>query len=418
LLIRFSSHKLGPNLFPKHIQSGHKRWSLPLIVTKTLDPFTRHLRPLKAEDPAPHPRAEIIDAAPAAQAPYAHGIKDFFMPAEWAQHQQCWMGWPCRLATFGGDLTQAYSAYAAVANAIAEFEPVTMLVPPHDVQQARRYLSSGVTIAEAALSDSWLRDTAPCFVMDAGGRHLAGVDWGFNAWGGNYPLAQCAADAGLAAWILGRMGIARFAPPLIAEGGAFCVDGEGTALTTSDVMLNPNRNPHLSPAEIAASVKTALGVQELVWLPGSYEQDETDGHVDEVACFVKPGQVVHLAAHLDEDPVNAARFAANIGLLRQSTDAKGRSFEVVTVKGPPPRYHHGVRLTLSYINFYIANGAIIMPAFGALEDAAAKAQLAELFAGRQIIQLSAEASLAIVGGGGGIHCITQQQPALLGGREL
>ncbi len=327
------------------------------------------------------------------------------MPAEWEPHAQCWMAWPRRAQTFPNGLHAAFEAYAKVANKLAECEPVTMLVSREGQAEARRRLSSAITLLDIPTSDSWTRDTAPSFVVSADGK-LGGVDWRFNAWGGNYPDHQ--ADASLAQAILAHLGAERFASPLTFEGGALSVDGLGTLLTTLPVALNPNRNPGWTQAQAEAEF-AKLGVRQTIWLPGIYEDDETDGHVDEVACFVRPGLVLHLACSTPADP-NYAAFAANIRALRAATDATGRALEVVTIPQPAQRVEqNGVRLTLSYLNFLIANGTILAPAFGVPEDDTARGILADLFPDRRVMQVPV---LDIVRGGGGIHCITQQQPAV------
>ncbi len=330
------------------------------------------------------------------------------MPAEWETQAGCWMAWPCRAETFAHNgLAAARAAYATVANAIAAYEPVTMLCAAEQQAEARRLLDSSITLLDVPVSDSWTRDTAPTFVVSSDGKRLGGVDWRFNAWGGNY--VDCAADAGLAQAILQHLGATCLASALTFEGGALSVDGQGTLLTTSPVALNPNRNPGWTPSAIEAEF-AALGVTRTIWLPGIYEQDETDGHVDEVACFIQPGLVLHLHCADAADP-NHAAFAANINALRTADDAQGRRLEVVTIPQPAQRWEQaGVRLTLSYLNFLIANGLVLAPAFGVPEDDAARGILAELFPDRRVVQVPV---MDIVRGGGGIHCITQQQPALL-----
>jgi agmatine deiminase len=329
------------------------------------------------------------------------------MPAEWEPHAACWMAWPCRAETFSANgLTAARQAYARVANSISAFEPVTMLCASAEQAEARQMLSGAVTLLDLPTNDSWTRDTAPSFVVSGDGRQLGGVDWRFNAWGGNYP--DCAADAALAQTLLHTLGAVHLPSALTFEGGALSVDGEGTLLTTAPVALNANRNPGWQAAQVEAAF-APLGVSRTVWLPGTYEQDETDGHVDEVACFVRPGLVLHLQCTDSSDP-NSRAFAKNIALLNETVDAQGRHLQVATIPQPRLRLEQdGVRLTLSYLNFLIANGLVLAPSFGVPEDDAARGILAELFPDRRVVQIPV---LDIVRGGGGIHCITQQQPAL------
>lgn len=330
----------------------------------------------------------------------------FFMPAEWAPHARCWMAWPCHADTWttAGGLADARRAYAAVARAIARFEPVVMVARPQDAVEARRTLGDAADVLAVDISDSWTRDTGPTFLVDGAGR-LAGVDWGFNAWGMNY--TGFAADARLARRILAEAGAQRFVGPMILEGGAISVDGEGTVLTTEQCLLNPNRNPHLTKADIEAILGAYLGAEKVLWLKQGLENDETDGHVDEVAAFTAPGRVVVLESRDPADP-NTAVLAENIAILRSATDARGRPLEVLTLPQPSLRRHgpHG-RLTLSYANFYIANGGVIVPAYDDPMDREAERVLRHAFPDREVVMVPA---LAIAAGGGNIHCITQQEP--------
>jgi len=327
----------------------------------------------------------------------------FRMPAEWAPHAGCYMAWPCREPLWGDGLQAAREAYAAVATAISKFEPLTMLVRPDLMTGARELLPASVTVADMPLNDSWARDFLPTFVTNDAGQ-VAGANWRFNCWGNNFP--DYAEDAQVAERLLDRLGARRFAAPFVLEGGAFHVDGEGTILTTEECLLNPNRNPGLSKAEIEANLKAWLGGETVVWLGQGYEGDDTDGHIDEIACFAAPGKVLLLDC---EDPadVNYARVQDNIRRLELTKDARGRALEVIKLPQPKRRDFDGLRLTLSYTNFYIANGGIVMSAFDDPADAKAKEIIARCFPDREIIQLNA---LPITRGGGGIHCITQQLP--------
>ena len=321
----------------------------------------------------------------------------FWMPAEWAPHAACWMGWPCRAEVFG-DRRGARAAFAETARRIAEFEKVFMLARPEDAAGARRQLGGAAEVLECPLNDSWLRDFGPTFLKNAAGE-TAGVDWRFNAWGEKY--APYDLDGAVAKRILAHAGARRFCAPLVMEGGAFHTDGEGTALATEQCLLHPNRNPSMGREEIEKYLREYLGAHKIIWLAGDERDDETDGHVDQVACFAAPGTV--LAVSPQGDKV----LTENIRRLRAATDARGRKLKTVEMPRPEVRENEKPLLA-SYINFYLANGAVIMPSFGAAEDDAAKAILAEVFPRRKIEQVPA---VEIVKGGGGIHCITQQQPA-------
>lgn len=332
----------------------------------------------------------------------------FAMPAEWMPHQRCFIAWPCHEGTFGpvGSARRkaAYAAYAEVARAIAQFEPVTMLANSSQVAEASHMCGAEVSVMPIPLTDSWTRDTGPSFLVDGKGR-LAGVDWRFNAWGGNYPEHHD--DAALAGRLLSSLKLPRYAAPFFMEGGAVHVDGKGTALVTASVLLNPNRNPDLTQQTMERHLHDYLGADTVIWLPGGLEDDETDGHVDNVACFLAPGVVAILDTD-DKNDGNYTALKANKAHLAKSKDAQGQLLEIVSLYQPPRQIGlNGRRLALSYINFYFANGGIVMPSFDHPADNDAYKKLQHYCSDRRIIQVPAQ---AIVEGGGGIHCITQQMP--------
>ncbi|QCO13834.1 agmatine deiminase family protein [Azospirillum brasilense] len=330
----------------------------------------------------------------------------FTMPGEWERHTRCWMAWPCRPETWPeGAFDAAAAAYTDVARAISRFEPVTMVCDPADVADASLACGPGVEILPLPISDSWIRDTGPSFVTDGKGQ-VAGVHWRFNAWGGNYQ--DSAKDQQVGRLMLDHLGLRCFEAPLVMEGGSFHVDGEGTLLTTEQCLLNPNRNPNLGKAEIEALLKEHLGISSVIWLGEGYQDDETDGHIDEIALFVKPGVVMAITTD-DPGDANFKAFQDNLDRLKRARDAQGRELEVIPVRQPARRDENGVRLTLSYTNLYIANGGIVMPAFEDPADDEAFRIVRRAFPDREVVQVPA---LDIVRGGGGIHCITQQQPAV------
>lgn len=329
----------------------------------------------------------------------------FFMPAEWHPHERCWMAWPCHLQTWSKiGLHKARLAYARVAQAIAQYEPVIMLVNPGDEESAKNLCGHGITLFSLPINDSWTRDTGPTFLLDQA-HHLAGVDWIHNAWGGDYQ--DCALDNQIASAIIKQTSGLSFSAPLVMEGGSFHVDGEGTILTSRECLLHDNRNPQLSQHQIENYLCDFLGAQKVIWLNKGLIGDKTNGHIDEIACFIAPGKVLCLSTQDQKDP-NYASLHENFELLKSTTDAKGRKLEVHTVAQPPATYLDGERLTLSYINFYLANNGLVMPAFGhEKQDKAAYQLFTQLFPNYQITQIDA---LDVFAGGGGIHCITQQQP--------
>ncbi|MGH6620227.1 MAG: agmatine deiminase family protein [Alphaproteobacteria bacterium] len=327
----------------------------------------------------------------------------FRMPAEWAAHERCWMAWPCRAELWGGGLADARAAYAAVARAIAVFEPVTMIAREGDAAAAGAQCGPSVAIMTAPIDDSWMRDIGPTFVVGSGGE-VAGVSWGFNAWGRKYRGFDD--DAALAGLLLDRLGVRRFDAPFVLEGGAIHSDGEGTVLTTESVLLNPNRRMAGSRDAAEDLLRDWIGAEKVIWLPAGLVEDETDGHIDNVACFAAPGRVLALTAPSPSDP-NHAALAANLALLSAERDARGRRIDVVPLKQTTQVDTAGRPLAASYINFYIANDGIVMPSFASGEDGTAAATVRVAFPGRRVVQVDAR---PIIRGGGGIHCITQQQP--------
>ena len=331
----------------------------------------------------------------------------FRMPAEWESHSRCWMAWPCRESAWANGMEAASQAYADVAEAIAAFEPVTMIARPELTASVSLYnAGKAFSVLPMPQDDSWTRDHGPTFLVDGKG-NLGGVAWRFNGWGETVP--DYAQDARMAARILEHVSARAFASSLVTEGGALHVDGEGTGLVCETALLDPARNPGLSRDEIEAELKSFLGLDKLIWLPAGLEDDETRGHVDNIACFARPGVVLAVAC---DDPADAnhAITQANLEILRAATDAKGRTLEVLTLPQPKRRDRKdGRRLTLSYVNFYIANGGVVMPAFADSADKAAYKVVSAAFPDREVVQV--EVSELLVGGGG-IHCITQQQPAV------
>jgi agmatine deiminase len=328
----------------------------------------------------------------------------FVMPPEWAPHERCWMAWPCRAEHWGERLAAARQAHAEVAKAIAGFEPVTMIARPDLAAEASVQCGQGIPVLPLDYDDSWIRDTAPTFVRNAEGL-LAGIDWPFNGYGERSP--EYAQDAALAEKICRRLKLPRFAGPIVLEGGAVHVDGEGTALVCAESVLDPRRNPGLDRSEAETTLRDYLGVETVIWLAQGLVDDASGGHVDNLACFAGPGRVLALAGGEADDP-NRPILEDNLARLRAARDAKGRELEVIEIQQPAARHREdGRRLTASYINFYLANGAIIVPIFGDPADAAAFHAIQAAFPDRQIVEVEAA---DLIYGGGGIHCITQQQP--------
>jgi agmatine deiminase len=325
------------------------------------------------------------------------------MPAEWEPHERCLMAWPVRAEVWGEWLEEARSDYATIATTIARFEPVLMLAPPGEVAEARERCGAAVEVIEFELDDSWTRDTGPLIVRDEAGE-LIGVDFEFNGWGGKYvPFDR---DATLAARVLERLGIPRQPVDCVLEGGAITVDGEGTLVTTTSAVLNENRNPGRSRAELSSLLGTHLGAREVIWLDsGLIEDRDTDGHVDNVCHFVAPGRVL---VQTEPDPAkpNHARLQSNADQLRATTDAAGRTLEVTELPYLP-YLPDELPTVVPYLNFYLANGAVIVPVTGLAEDAAALELIGAVLPGREVVAVP---GATLARGGGGVHCITLQVP--------
>jgi agmatine deiminase len=324
----------------------------------------------------------------------------FRMPAEWAPHERTIMCWPARETMWREHFAQAEAAHAEVANAIAAFEPVLMAADPRHVAEARRRCGENVEVVELPIDDSWARDSGPIFVLGEDGAR-AGVDFGFNSWGEKFTPYDD--DARFAARVLELLGEPRRdATGFVLEGGSITVDGEGTLITTEQCLLEENRNPQLTREEIEAELRAQLGAERVIWLGlGLVEDDDTDGHVDNICAFVAPGKVV-LQTVTDEANPNYAPCQENLRRLRAA------GLEVVELPWLP--YAEGAEqpTVVPYTNFYLCNGAVIVPTRGTETDDEALALLGSLYPGREVVGVAGE-TLAL--GGGGVHCITQQVPA-------
>ncbi len=330
----------------------------------------------------------------------------FTMPAETSVHECCWMGWPVLPLAWRGEHDDAKAAIARLANLISGCEPVRLLVPDDLKSEARRLCSSSVDLVTMDIDDGWLRDSGPTFVKNGSGG-LAVVDWEFNGWG-DMEFAEWHKDAKVASRIADLLSLPLYRPGIVNEGGAIHVDGEGTVLCTRPTILDPCRNPELSEAEASEVLCESLGCSRVLWLDKGYEQDETKGHIDIVASFVSPGKVMHLDCDDPSDP-NYRVFKKNISDLESMTDAMGRQIEVIRVPQPTTFFEGDRRLDLSHQNYYPANGAIVLPRFDTAEDEAAREIFSREFPDREILWF--DDPHILFHGGGGIHCLTQQQPS-------
>jgi agmatine deiminase len=360
---------------------------------------------------------------PLQSTPAADGYR---MPGEFEPHAGCWMAWPERPDNWRLGAKPAQHAFAAVAEAINVSEPVSVGVSDAQFEHCRALLPPSIRVVELSTDDAWIRDTGPSFVIDRAGARRA-VDWRFNAWGGlqgglYFPWDR---DDRVAAKIAEIERAGRYRAPIILEGGSIHVDGEGTVLTTEECLLNANRNPELSREQIEAVLFDYLGAEKTIWLGDGVFNDETDGHVDNIACFARPGVVLLTWADDREDPQHAISRAAEERLLA-ATDARGRSIEVVRLPSPGPIVitedeargvdatpgtlprRAGDRMAASYANFYLANSRIVFPLLDERYDDQAAEILGAAFPDREIVGVPAR---EIILGGGNIHCITQQVPA-------
>ncbi|MET0290891.1 MAG: agmatine deiminase [Steroidobacteraceae bacterium] len=352
----------------------------------------------------------------------------YWMPAEYERHAATWMLWPSRQDNWRAGAQPAQKAFAAVATAISQFEPVTVGAPAAQYDFARALLPEAVRVVELSSDDAWMRDTGPTVVVNAAGKRR-GVDWQFNAWGGldgglYFPWDQ---DERVARKVCEIEGIDRYEAPLIMEGGAIHTDGEGTLLVTEQCLLNRNRNPQLDRATIEKHLRSYLGVTKIVWLGDGVIEDETDGHVDNLCCFARPGEVCLTWSDDPRDPQHRVSMDA-LERLKAARDARGRPFKVHKLPSPGPLKATreeadgvllrasakvrtaGNRLAGSYANFYICNGGIVMPLLDPRTDAQALAKLKRVFPKRRVVGVPGREILL---GGGNIHCITQQIPATI-----
>jgi len=332
-------------------------------------------------------------------------ITNYSMPAEWEEHQKTFIEWPVKSSMlYAEDYETVCAGYAGVINTICEFETVTVIVKNDSLEEARRVCSSQVQLLEIPHDDAWIRDNGPTFVRNTNDE-IAGIDWRFNAWGEKHPDFHL--DDMVAERLLDILDIPMYSSNIVLEGGSIHSDGDGTLLTTEQCLLNKNRNPYLTKTEIEAELKKCLGVKKIVWLAKGLSGDETDGHIDNAACFAPESRVL-LQACYDINDLNYNATIESRNILKRETDAATRKFNIIEIEQPPLVKYKGKRLPLSYINFYIVNGGIIMPVFGVSKtDEAAAAILRETFPERKIITFDAT---NIITEGGGIHCITQQMP--------
>ncbi|HYF05411.1 MAG TPA: agmatine deiminase family protein [Patescibacteria group bacterium] len=344
----------------------------------------------------------------------------FYMPAEWAEHEAVWMAWPHDPVTFPDRIPNVEKAWAKAIKALqdTDSEKVYLLVP--SAEESKRIAGflelQGVDISKVFMLvhdyvDVWLRDTAPTFLLSRDQKELAMVDWDFNAWGNKY--ADLLKDGDIRKKINSELGLKSFEPGVVMEGGGFEVNGKGTVMTTKQCLLNPNRNPNLSQAEIEAILKDYLGCTHIVWLDDGVEGDDTDGHIDDIARFVAPDTILYAYEEDVTDP-NHAVLEQNFKILQNAVDQDGNPFKLIRIpmpkdKGKQEVRGRTIRLPESYVNFYIANKAVLTPIFRTEYDAKALEILQSAFPERAVVPIDCSDWIY---GMGTLHCSSQQQPKL------
>lgn len=360
---------------------------------------------------------KVIDSNPRADG--------FYMPAEWSEHYGCILIFPERSDSWQYGAYAARKAFVKVCEAIAESEKMTVCASAAQYENARRMLPDNIRVVEMSSNDSWARDYAPTFVTN--GKEIRGINWSFNAWGGLYDglYFPWDKDDKMARKLCDLYDFDMYdMSGFVLEGGSIHVDGEGTCITTEACLLSKGRNPDMTREQIEDKLRECLGVSRIIWLKNGIYNDETNEHIDNICAFVKPGEVV-LAWTDDKNDPQYEMSKSCLDILENSTDAKGRKIKVHKLYLPKPvtiteqecegldtcdfqpTRTPGERLAASYVNFYISNGAVVMPFFGDPADEPAKEKLSELFPTRKIIPVYARDILI---GGGNIHCITQQIP--------
>ena len=343
------------------------------------------------------------------------GHPGLLMPAEWVPHRGTWLSWPHKEASWPGGFEPIPGIFAEIVRYLAPHEQVHINVGDAALEQSAREALRSAAVPTARVffhrhptNDAWCRDHGPVFVHReaAGRREEIILDWGYNAWGNKYPPYDL--DDVVPTRIGKELGIPVMSPGMVLEGGSIDLNGAGMLLTTEQCLLNPNRNPDLTRRQIEAALTQWLGVRKILWLGEGIEGDDTDGHVDDLTRFDDATTVVTVVEADPRDP-NAGPLRDNLARLRGMTDQDGRPLRVVELPMPPALHRDGQRLPASYANFYIANGVVLLPSFGAPSDERARTVLQNLFPTRRVVLINCT---DLVWGLGAIHCVTQQWPSL------
>lgn len=337
----------------------------------------------------------------------------YYFPAEFAPHEATWLSWPHKEASWPGKIKTIFPVYAEFVRRVAEGEAVRINVRDEAMkQQAIRHLAdAGANLARVEFffhptNDAWCRDHGPAFLLHRSEKKKAIVDWGYNAWGGKYPPHDL--DDVIPTRIAKHFHLPVFYPGIIMEGGAVEFNGNGTLLTTTSCLLNPNRNPHLNQHQIEQYLHDYYGVQQVLWLGDGIVGDDTDGHIDDLTRFVNENTVVTGVEH-DSSDENYAPLRENLKTLQTLRLINGQPLNIVELPMPGAVVYEDMRLPASYANFYIANRYVVVPTFRDKQDDRALQIVQSCFPDRTVIGLD---SWDIIWGLGSFHCLSQQEPAV------
>lgn len=342
----------------------------------------------------------------------------YTMPPEWAHHDATWLSWPHNVNSWPGKFEPVPDVFIEIVRFLCPHEEVHINVTGQEMEdEIRRLVQKSGIVRDAVpniyyhhnpTNDAWCRDHGPMFILreQNGNVEKAIVDWGYNAWGGKYPPFDF--DDVIPTKIAEKKGLPCFHPGIVMEGGSIDVNGKGCLLTTTSCLLNPNRNPHLSQAEIETYLKDYLGVTKILWLGDGIVGDDTDGHIDDISRFVNPTTIV---TTVEEDPEdeNYKPLQENLELLKTFTDQDGKPFNIVTIPMPPAVVYEDQRLPASYANFYIANNVVLVPTYRHENDARAIETLQKLFPTRRVQGIDC---VELIWGLGAIHCVSHEEPSL------
>jgi len=333
-------------------------------------------------------------------------------PAEWEPQRATWLSWPHKEESWPGRFEPIPGVFTEIVKILASFQHVNINVIDRTMHDdvMKRLTEAGVdpgrlTLYPIPTDDAWCRDHGPAFVVKPGAEEpLAVIDWGYNAWGGKYPPYD--QDDAVPSKVAEYRRLPLFCPGIVMEGGAIDVNGEGCLLTSTPCLLNPNRNPHLSQAQIEWYLREYYNVEKILWVDEGIAGDDTDGHIDDSARFVNPSTIVAVVEENREDE-NYLPLQKNLTQMKAMTDLAGNPFRIVALPMPRPLVFDGQRVPASYANFLIANGVVLVPTFRDPNDAVALAVLADVFPGRRVIGIDC---YELVWGLGTLHCISQQEP--------